>query len=438
MRASRIAPVLAFLTIGCGGGAPGSECAAAGEGQLRLEIGQAGQEDASVLLQGPDGDEIVESGTHELDLAGGTYTISGERRATYPEGERVGFVYEPSPPEAEVCVGDGTTTEHSVSFDLLVGSHQLWFTSTNGEQLVGSAAGEDLLASGDVEPVAQFQGAASLITQNSIAFDAAGNMWSSANDGQILFRAEPSLGATGDGEPSRILDLSAICEGIIPCTAAGLAFDAAGNLWLGIANRIVMIARGDLGGVGATEPTVTIASDEIDAVEALAFDSEGNLWAASFGSNQVLMYRSAHLDGDFTGSPDVVLDALSPEPVIAPLGGPAGLAFDADGALWVGYWGSNVVAKFEPSELQSSGELTPSVQLNVGVLALPESIAFDEAGNLWLPSETGSVVAIAHEQLVPGGDPALGATRLSSEALGSVVDLAFNPRPSWSPILGPQ
>ncbi len=222
------------------------------------------------------------------------------------------------------------------------------------------------------------------------AFDAVGNLWVSANAGQITVRLVDTLGESSDEEPSRVLDVSDACAGVTPCTAGGLAFDVEGNLWVGIRDHLLRIDAADLGESGVVEPAVTITGDEIEGVEALAFDASGNLWVASSDQDSVLMYASSRLDADDDEPADVVLTAQSPEPVILTLGHPTGLAFDADGALWVGYWGSNTVAKFEPEDLEESAELTPAVQLDVSVLALPESIAFDQQGNLWLPAASGA------------------------------------------------
>ena len=67
-----------------------------------------------------------------------------------------------------------------------------------------------------------------------------------------------------------------------------------------------------------------------------------------------------------------------------------------------------------------------------------DGIKVDQQGNLWLPAEAGTVVAIAKAELEADGDVEAGATVLTSDAFGSVIDLAFNPPPDWSPIHGPE
>ncbi|WP_437980054.1 Vgb family protein [Sorangium sp. So ce117] len=422
---------------GGGGAGDGAACEAGGEGTLDVEIvspNDAG--DVAVTSPGVPDERVVSSAS--LDTPAGEYTLRAGSVADYPEDERVGFVYRPEDPEQSACVADGATTEVTFNYELAPGSHKLWFTAQNGDQLVGALDGEALLESGEVTPSVAFQGSAEIINQGAIAFDGAGNLWVSANAGQITVRLVDTLGESSEAAPDRVLDVSEACADVTPCAAGGMAFDAAGNLWVGIRDHLLRIDAADLEGSGVVEPSVTITGEEIENVQALAFDESGNLWVASAEQDAVLMYAAGRLAADDVDPADVVLTALTPEPVIVPLGHPTGLAFDEQGALWVGYWGSNTIAKFEPGDLEASAELTPGVQLEVGVLALPESIAFDQQGNLWMPSKVGSAAAIAKAELAAGGEVEAGASVLTSEAFGSLIDLAFNPPPDWSPIYGPQ
>ncbi len=418
-------------------GSGGATCEAEGEGTLDVEI--VSPNDTGNVTVAPDGlteDPVVSSAS--LEGPAGEYTLTAGVVTEYPTDERVGYVYRADDPERSVCVADGATSEVSFEYALVPGSHQLWFTSQNGDQLTGSLEGDLLLESGEVEPAVQFQGSAEIITQNAVAFDSLGNLWVSASDGQITVRLAENLGESSDEEPDRVLDVSDACGNVIPCVAGGLAFDDEGNLWVGIRDHLLRIDAADLEGSGVVEPGVTITGDEIEDVEALAFDDAGNLWVASAAQDSILMYESSRLDADDEEPADVVLTGLTPEPVVGDLRGPRGLAFDEDGALWAVFWTSNIIVKFEPEELEESAELTPEVQLDVSVLALPENIAFDQQGNLWFPAATGEIAAIAKAELVADGDISSGVTLLTSDAFGSVIDLAFNPPPDWSPIRGPE
>jgi sugar lactone lactonase YvrE len=118
--------------------------------------------------------------------------------------------------------------------------------------------------------------------------------------------------------------------------------------------------------------------------------------------------------------------------VVSELAYPHGLAFDAAGNLWVGYFGPNTIARYTPDELATGGDVRPGVQIVTDVMALIESLAFDEAGNLWFTYSEGSVAMYSPADLGSSGRKA--PTRvLYGDALRLAVGLAFNPTPEGSP-----
>ena len=94
----------------------------------------------------------------------------------------------------------------------------------------------------------------------------------------------------------------------------------------------------------------TIVSGEFDGLTGVAFDSQHNLWAASFDNNKLLRLSRASLassaprvDHSVVNTPDQ----------------PVGLTFDSDGSLWVtGQFSGGILLNI-PSDQLSSDNPTP-------------------------------------------------------------------------------
>lgn len=72
--------------------------------------------------------------------------------------------------------------------------------------------------------------------------------------------------------------------------------------------------------------------------------------------------------------------------IISGFGEPAALAFDAAGSLWVSDIPRNKIASFTESQLSESGFVAPQVVISTlgSSLRNPAGIAFDAEGSLWV------------------------------------------------------
>ena len=140
----------------------------------------------------------------------------------------------------------------------------------------------------------------------------------------------------------------------------------------------------------------------------LAFDSEGNLFAADFGapgiSPSIYKFTSDGTRTVFAG-PNAFTDGT----------GPAGLAFDASGNLFVstqGDPGDDAILEFTPNGMEST--------FATG-LTNPLGLAFDGSGNLF----------VVEENEAPDGDilefPLGGGQSTFASGLDYPEDLAFGP-----------
>jgi len=79
------------------------------------------------------------------------------------------------------------------------------------------------------------------------------------------------------------------------------------------------------------------------------------------------------------------------------------------------------------------GALTPAVQLKLGVLALVEGMAFDDASNLWLTGKKGHVIRLAAAAL-DSSTSDLSADLVTLTVQGYAQDLAFDPSAANTPL----
>ena len=134
--------------------------------------------------------------------------------------------------------------------------------------------------------------------------------------------------------------------------------------------------------VASGSPAATSAVDAPLGVS-MAFDHDGNLWAAgaSVAEPTLSRYPSAALDGESTPKADFLVNLeLGCVPAVK------GIAVDGDGNVWLSACGKKVLrvdrhpaaaAGDEPVELSANVALSVFTDQN-------EDLAFDSSGNLWI------------------------------------------------------
>jgi sugar lactone lactonase YvrE len=393
-------------------------------GTLVVELSPGpGGETVAVALSGAGGFTATVEATTTLERR-----PAGPYRARLTRGERVivdgapvGRAWSPVLRGSPACVRGGATARIAAGYAEEPGAHRLWIVDDMANQALALGA-ETLAASGAPAPAARL--GLAMNKAHAIAFDPAGNLWVADISGQIASYGVWTLGRSGAARARTSWTGPAAADPV------ALAFDAAGGLWVSSRQqRVTRFAPEQLRETRTPTPPVTLSVAEPSG---LAFDAAGNLWVASAGRPPaVVRYAAARLDGSRAGPPDIIVTAMSPPPVIDALSGPAGMAFDRDGNLWVGYFGPNVIARLTPNDLRASGKVTPAIQLSLAVGALLAGMAFDESGALWVPGESGQVLRLAPEQLRRSGQVTPQVV-LAPEGLRYAVGLAVNPVVSWS------
>lgn len=415
-------------------------CPEGGTGTLNLSLTVPAETWVStpelvVYDQGGTAVATVTAATESLSLPGGRYTLAA-RRGTVDgggnlNGQAFGLLVDTV---SRVCVEDGVEAEWAGEWALQPSSGKLWVTS--GESAYGFDR-EALAAGGDLTA------AASITVELSndlrgLAVDPMGNLWAatSPNYGSRLV-VYPPAGVSGDAEPvalaGPVFDSLAAAGGI-----ADLGFDDKDQLW-------VLLRNGEAGSVGLlgfgdaavrdflAAGAVPDAADQevivegMVAAESFSLDPVTDLtWIADFGGNQVL---AVGLGGG--SSPTV--QTIAPSDAFTAgfeddtgthsLDGPTAVAVDDEGRLWVDYWTSVAVARFDGAT--AAGVRAPDLLVSGDVLDLPAGLAADHAGGSWYGNEpqdgTGTLVRLEREA---GAELARGN---SAEALAP-SHLVFDPR----------
>ena len=198
----------------------------------------------------------------------------------------------------------------------------------------------------------------------------------------------------------------------------GLAFDAAGDLWVVDGNRRVleyvlpftngMNASLVIGQSDFTSDTQATTASGLNYPTEVAFDAAGNLWLVDQGNNRVLEYKAPFSTGE---SASIVIGqadftSFASATTATGMNSPYGITFDGSGNLWVsdnrnlrvlefalpfssGQAASLVLGQQNFTSSGVSGN--PQVDVNN-----PEGLAFDTSGNLFV-SETGASRVVIFE-----------------------------------------
>jgi sugar lactone lactonase YvrE len=377
----------------------------------------------AVTVNGPAGYTKVLSATTTLTgLAVGNYTVIAAPVTT--TNPIVGTFNTATVTGSPATVAGGATAVATATYTQRPGSGGMWVG--NGA-ITQYKAGQ--LASSTSAPAAT----AIFPTGNNagVAFDAAGNLWVSELTTNVIVEFTASQLATS-GNPTPAVTLSANAGSV--AFPGGLAFDAAGNLW--VANEddssVVEFAASQLTSSGSPVPAVTISASagSLKLPAGLAFDASGNLWVANIIGNTVVEFTPGQLAASGAPKPAITLSANG-----ASLGTPRAPAFDASGNLWVLNVDSNTVSEFTRSQLTTTGSPVPAVMLTSagGSLEGPTGLAFDASGDLWITNGDGdTIVEFTGGQLVSGSPTP--AVIISGSSVDGPWGLAFDPHAANLPL----
>jgi len=382
---------------------------------------------ASVVINGPSGyAKTISTSTTLSDLGSGSYTITAPPIRV--PGTQVDTVSDAIVTCSPANLVPGSASTAQVDYAQRAGTGMLWATIFSSR----NAFGFDAATIGT--PGAQSSAPTVTLTTNvgigtpaspSIAFSAKGDMWIGTCQNtaipQVLAKYSPAkISSSGTPTPDVALTLP-VTNGSYDCAAA-LAFDPAGNLWVGMYHgHVLRFNASDLAASGTPSPAIDLTSTtNFTGVLDLAFDSSGNLFVASYYSPVISRLSASQL---LTSNSAIVPAVLL---TLAPGSGPGGLVVGGDGSLWVSDYNHSTIIKLKAADLGASATPTPALTLTN--CHGPEQLAFDNAGNLWVAAyDTKNIFAISAADIATGGSKTPLTTLSGNGALSTAFGLRFNP-----------
>jgi sugar lactone lactonase YvrE len=422
---------------------PPGACPTEGTGSIVVTFsGLPAGTTGTVTLEGASSQTVTMSQT--VTAGAGRFQVRAERVTT--SDPLVRSVYAPTLSAQTFCLGSGTSQAVSVTWEKVPTSNRLWASSSAGG--AGNLHGFDS-ASLAMTGMAASGWSGDVPGSGAVAFDQEGNLWALGNtteDPDVVRYPASAFGQRTAARPDRRFNVSAIM-GCVPRRNA-LAFDKAGNLYLAspCMRQVYRLSAASLSApAGSTDPVVLTPAATLGgftSTDGLAFDKDGALFAADPMAREVLRFEAPALLGA-TASPSLRLRAKASDlPADTSVLGVQSLAFDKDGNLFAFDFGSsNVVYFFPAGQLAPAGAavktVIPGARMTVSVTGIPDGMAFDEGGGLWMPLGQGTLVRFSAAQLLlstGAGAPTPPERTLTGTSLGYASGPAFYTAPAGLPL----
>jgi len=174
----------------------------------------------------------------------------------------------------------------------------------------------------------------------------------------------------------------------------GLAFDAAGNLYVAdLGNNVIrkITATGVVstfagnGTAGYVDGAATVA--EFNGPHGIAFDKQGNLYVADRTNSIIREITSAGVVSSFAGSK--VTGYLDGTGTAAAFNKPNGVIVDGSGNVYVADQGNSAIRKITSAGVVTTLVGSPS---QTTILNFPTSVALDAKGNIYIVDESGRIL----------------------------------------------
>jgi sugar lactone lactonase YvrE len=243
-------------------------------------------------------------------------------------------------------------------------------------------------------PIAALRGPTSQIgIPFGVAYGPDGLLYVVNNDPPAILAFAP--GVSGDCAPVRAISGAQTGLGttwVIGSPApldAGIAFDAAGNLYVASTqNSAILVFAPGVSGDVAPIRTISGAATGLNGPRQITFDAAGGLWVANRPANSVTEYAPGA-----SGNVSPLVTMTGPATGINK---PWGVTFDADGCLWVANAGpANAIVvfmrPFTTNQVPKQTISGPNTGFNN-----PYGLSVDTSRNVWVANQlAGNLEAFA-------------------------------------------
>jgi len=311
----------------------------------------------------------------------------------------------------------GMVAPFALAFD---SSHNLWVADQGGNRVLEyktpfstHEAASLVLGQSSFTTLTPATTSTGLNTPSGLAFDPSGNLWvvDTSNDRVVEYKAPFSTGEAASlviGQASLTANNYTVINSTSLDSPYGLAFDSKGNMWVAdLLNGRVLeyttpFSTHEAASLVIGEPNLTTSNDEVsktglNAPNSLAFDSGGNLWVVD--GHRVLEYATPLATHEAASIVIGQNNFVNSSTVTTSTGTnlPNGLAFDSSGNLWLADKMNNRVLEYTTpfstyeaaslvigeSDFTSASQPYPIKPTATG-LDQPTGLAFDSSGNLWV------------------------------------------------------
>jgi sugar lactone lactonase YvrE len=332
-------------------------------------------------------------------------------------------------------------------------SGNLWVTDNGNGAILRFARP---FSTGEAAGLVIGQGQNTVTRPIGLAIDSTGSLWAADFDNDRVLQFAPPFtnGMNANleiGQPSFTTNSFVTTQSTFTAPV-GVAFDSSGNLWVAdsISSRILRFSppfsNGEsanlvLGQSDFTSSSAATSQSGLNFSSGIAFDTSGNLWVSDTDNNRVLRYSSPFSNGEranlVIGQSAFTTDAFSATQT--GLNGPAGIAFDSTGNLWLSDIGNNRVLRFAPpftngmpANLVLGQTLFTSSTNSTSQNGMhyPEGIAFDPRGNLWVVDYGNNRVLRFRPPFATamGANLVLGQSGFTSNAYAANPNMLNGPR----------
>ena len=276
-------------------------------GSLTITISAPPGTAPAVTVSGPGGFSRALSSTATLSgLVTGSYSVTAA--SVTSSDVFVSTVTAGTVAGSPAAVAAGDTASVTVTYAVRPGTGGLWVVTSARGKVVQYRTSQFGGTTVDTPATTIITSQSSI--NSAIAFDAAGNMWLADLDAnEVVEFSASQLASNATRTPQITLTVAANALQ----NPGGLVFDSLGNLWVSYtgSSAIAEFSTSQLASGGSVSPVVVLSAslESLNEPQGIAFDAAGNLWVANFSN--VVKFASGDLQASGNPTPSVSVSGFS-------------------------------------------------------------------------------------------------------------------------------